>query len=189
METIRTFMAIELPQPVRQVLGEVSQKLAAQVAKGGVRWVQPDRIHLTVRFLGDTAVSQLPTIAANLDAAMQRHAAFSLRLARVGCFPNARRPRVIWVGLEGDVAALLKLKKDVDGALRPLGWEVEERPFQAHLTLGRVQDAHKLAGLTWDVNVARLVVPVTAVKLIESQLRPSGPIYTIRHEAALGKTT
>ncbi len=185
MEIIRTFIAIELPQPVRQALGEVSRELAAQVPKGSVRWVQPDRMHLTVRFLGETAVSLLPQLANNLNAVTQTHDAFTLQLSHLGCFPNGRRPRVIWVGLQGNTDALFKLKKDVDVALLPLGWEVEKRPFQAHLTLGRVKDARQVAGIKWEADVAGLAVPVTAVKLIESQLRPSGPLYTIRHEAAL----
>lgn len=188
METIRAFIAISLPEVVCSTLGELTRTLAAQMPKGAVRWVKPDRMHLTVRFLGDTAVSQLPQIATNLTNATQKHDPFSLQLSHLGCFPNERRPRVIWVGMKGDTDALVKLKRDVDAALAPLGWEVEKRPFRAHLTLGRVKDARKLAGLKWGADVVGAEVPVTAVKIIESQLRPSGPVYTIRHEAALVST-
>lgn len=187
MKQIRAFIAIELPENVRRALGEVNRQLAAQLPDRSVRWVKPDRMHLTIRFLGETAVSKLPQISDALNSVAQKHDAFSLRLAHLGCFPNERRPRVIWVGLRGDTDALAQLKKEVDVALLPLGWEVEKRPFRAHFTLGRVKDARKLAGMKWGVNVENLVVQVTAVKLIESQLRPSGPIYTVRHEAALKK--
>ena len=185
MKTIRTFIAIDLSQEVRMLLSEVSQQLSRQIPKGSVRWVKPDRMHLTLRFLGETAVSHLPQIAKNLTEATQKHDAFTLHLSHLGCFPNERRPRVIWVGLQGNTDALFQLKKDVDAALLPLGWEVEKRPFQAHLTLGRVQDVRLFAGFKVEADVTKWAVPVTAVKLIESQLRPSGPIYTIRHESAL----
>ena len=185
METIRTFLAISLPDSVCSALAILSQSLATQMPRGSVRWVKPDRMHLTVRFLGDTAVSKLPQISSSLDIITKQHPSFSLQLSHLGCFPNERRPRVIWVGLQGETDALVSLKRDVDQALAPLGWEVEKRPFRAHLTLGRVKDARKLAGIKWGVDVEKLNVPVTAVKLIESQLRPSGPIYTVRHESKL----
>jgi 2'-5' RNA ligase len=185
MKMIRAFVAIDLPEDVKNALGEVSRQLANQVPTGSVRWVKPERMHLTVRFLGDTAVSQLPQISSTLDDMAKQHPPFSLHLSHLGCFPNERRPRVIWVGLQGNTNALLSLKQDVDQALAPLGWEVEKRPFRAHLTLGRVKDARKLADVKWGVDVEKLVVPVTAVKLIESQLRPLGPLYIIRHESKL----
>jgi 2'-5' RNA ligase len=110
---------------------------------------------------------------------------FLLRLGDLGCFPNPKRPRVIWVGLEGDTAALQSLKLEIDEMLAPLGWSPEGRPFRGHLTLGRVKDARQLRGMSWEVEVEKLVMPVTAVQLIESQLQPSGPIYTLRHSAKL----
>ena len=187
METVRSFIAISLPKSVCNALGALSQSLAAQLPRGSVRWVKPERMHLTVRFLGDTAVSKLPQIATNLDNVTKQYPSFSLQLSHLGCFPNERRPRVIWVGLQGDTNALVSLKQDVDKSLAPLGWEVEKRPFRAHLTLGRVKDARKLAGVKWGADVEKLAVPVTAVKLIESQLRPSGPVYTVRHVSNLVK--
>ncbi|MBK7219158.1 MAG: RNA 2',3'-cyclic phosphodiesterase [Candidatus Promineofilum sp.] len=110
---------------------------------------------------------------------------FTLRLSDVGCFPNARRPRVVWVGLGGEEAKLTALVAALEAALRPLGWPPEDKPFRAHLTLGRVKDERAAQGVDWSAAVPALDVPVTALHLIESQLRPEGPVYTVRHTSVL----
>jgi len=185
MDTIRAFVAIEMPTAVRQELGLVADVLVGQVPAGSVRWVKPELMHLTLNFLGDTAVSKLPAVTAVLDAVAREAAPFTLHLGELGCFPNRQRPRVIWVGLEGDNRPLLALKQALDAALVPLGWAAETRPFQAHLTLGRVKDARPLRHVNWGTEVKKLPVGVTAVHLIESQLQRSGPVYTVRHSSRL----
>ncbi len=189
---IRTFIAISLPERVQIELGQVNDVLAGQMLAGklparSVRWVQPHLIHLTLRFLGDTAVANLPSLATALDEIATHHAPFTLTLSELGCFPNRQRPRVIWAGLSGDLPAAQKLQADIEQAVQGLGWAVEDKPFRAHLTLGRVKDGRLLRGVEWGAAVKELAVPVTAVHLIESQLRPSGPIYTTRHTSLLGK--
>lgn len=191
-EAIRAFMAIALPTAVQVELGQVNDVLAGQVPAGSVRWVQPHLMHLTLRFLGDTAVAHLPTLTTTLDQITAHHAPFTLKLADLGCFPNRQRPRVIWAGLTGDVAAAQALQADIEQAVQALGWAADDKPFRAHLTLGRVKDGRPgngrlLRDISWGTEVKKLAVPVTAVHLIESQLRPSGPIYTTRHISQLGK--
>ncbi len=185
MTTLRAFIAIQLPAPVKDVLGEVAQTLAGRVPRSAARWVRPQQMHLTLRFLGDTAVAQLPAVQSGMDEAVKEIAPFDMRLGDVGCFPNARRPRVIWVGLSGDEARLLSLKAALDERLAPLGWPPEDKPFRAHLTLGRVKDERGVQGVEWTTAVPRLPVPIAAIHLIESQLRPSGPIYTTRYTSEL----
>ncbi len=187
METIRAFIAIEMPSAVREELGLATAVLRRQMPQDSVRWVKPELMHLTLAFLGDTAVVKLPIITAALDAVGRTTEPFTLRLGELGCFPNRRRPRVIWVGLEGDKKPLLALKQALDAALVPLGWPAETRPFQAHLTLGRVKDARQLRDVIWGTEVKGLAVSVTAVHLIESQLQRSGPVYTVRHTTSLGR--
>lgn len=183
--TLRTFIAVHLPEAARAELGAVSSALAAQMPPRSVRWVQPHLLHLTLRFLGETAVSQLAPLAAELDRVAARFAPLTLRLADLGCFPNRQRPRVIWAGLEGDLPAVQALQKEIELAVRSLGWPAEDKPFRAHLTLGRVPDGRLLQGVKWGSSVPGLPVPVTAIHLVESQLRPSGPIYTTRHSSPL----
>lgn len=190
MKKIRAFIAVHLPEAVTAALHQINQKLASQMPPRTVRWVTPERMHLTLRFLGDTVVSRLPALYEELDRTAARHAPLTLQLQELGCFPNRRRPRVIWVGLQGRGDAwrrLQNLKQEIDESLVPLGWELEDRPFRAHLTLGRVKDGRRLRDVRWGAEVEKLDVPVTAVHLIESQLRPDGPIYTVRHSSELGK--
>ncbi|MBK7919525.1 MAG: RNA 2',3'-cyclic phosphodiesterase [Chloroflexi bacterium] len=174
MATIRAFLAVTMPVAVQEELGKVTAVLAGQTPERSVRWVKPELMYLTLRFLGDTAVSKLPAITAALDEVGRQVAPFALHLGGLGCFPNRKRPRVIWVGLEGDKTPLLAMKQAVDAALVPLGWAVEERPFQAHLTLGRVNDGRSVGNLDLATKVQELAVAVTAVHLIESQLQRSG---------------
>jgi len=185
MTTIRAFIAIDLPPAVKAALADVAATLGGRVPRGVVRWVRPEQMHLTLRFLGDTPTDRLPALAAALDALAAGHAPFALRLTGVGCFPNARRPRVVWVGLGGEEAKLTALAAALEAALRPLGWPPEDRPFRAHLTLGRVKDEQAAQGIDWSAAVPALEVPVTAVHLIESQLRPDGSVYTVRHTSRL----
>ena len=107
MKTIRAFVAVDLPEEARAALGEVGAALAGWVARGAVKWVRPELMHLTLRFLGDTPFDRRPAVQAALDAVAAAHVPFDLHLTGVGCFPNPRRPRVVWVGLGGDEAALL----------------------------------------------------------------------------------
>lgn len=184
---IRAFVAIDLPDEVKAALDEVGTALGEGLPRRAVRWVKPGLLHLTVRFLGDTAVSQLPAVAAALDDAAAAHPPLGLTLSELGCFPNRKRPRVIWAGVRGDVATAKALKAAVDEALLPLGWDVEDRPFRTHITLGRVKDNRAARDLNWETPLPELAFPVTAVHLIESQLTPDGPIYTICHTSPLGK--
>ena len=184
---IRTFIAISLPSEVRTDLGQVSRELAVQMPSRAVRWVKPGLMHVTLRFLGDTAVSLLPELTTGLDHVAARHSHFTLVVSGLGCFPNRKRPRVIWAGLRGNLAPIHGLVADLNEFLAPLGWEPEKRPFRPHLTLGRVKDSRKLQGINWGTEIEEMVVGVTAVHLIESQLRPSGPVYTVRHTSQLAE--
>lgn len=184
MSTFRAFIAIHLPDEVKRALAEIATELARRVESGAVRWVRPEQIHLTLRFLGDIPFEQVPAIGAAMDAAASTPA-FAPHLSGTGCFPNQRRPRVIWVGLVDEEARLATLKATLDAGLAPLGYPPEEKPFRAHLTLGRVKDERGVAGVEWSADVPGLEVPVAAIHLIESQLRPDGPIYIVRHSSLL----
>lgn len=185
MQTIRAFIAIHLPQEVQTYLGEVSRNAARDVPTGAVRWVKPELMHLTLCFLGDTPVERLPALKAALDDAAANRKPFELRLDKLGCFPNASRPRVVWVGVAGALSAAQSLKAALDDALEPLGWQPEGRPFQAHLTLGRVKHSNDQIRLPWGRAVDPLSIPVAEIYLVQSDLRPSGPVYTDRHAAGL----
>lgn len=159
--------------------------MAVNVSDRAVRWVAPENIHLTLRFLGDTAEDMLPRVAAELDAVAQNFQPFSLYLDQLGCFPNRKRPRVIWASLSGDLKTLNALQSGIETTVQSLGWEADNRPFRAHVTIGRMKDRSQAKKLVWEQRLEKTVVPVSAVNLIESQLRPDGPVYTIRHSSLL----
>ncbi|MEZ4517858.1 MAG: RNA 2',3'-cyclic phosphodiesterase [Chloroflexota bacterium] len=175
MKTIRAFIAVEIPDDVKRIATDVGRQLAASTPDGAIRWVKPNAMHLTLRFLGNTDEQLLPDISRVLDVVVALPV-FSLRLDQLGAFPNTKRPRALWLGLLGDrpddVAALATLKAAIDRGLEPLDWPVETKPFQPHLTLGRVREGRSPGDVPWQLAVPETVFPVTAIHAIESDLLP-----------------
>jgi len=182
-ETIRLFIAIDLPQHVKVVLLETIAQMGRHLPDRAVRWVKPEQMHLTLRFLGDTAVSRLPPLQEQLTQLARQYTAFRLCLNDVGAFPNRKKPRVVWVGLDGGLTVLQKFQAELENGVVQLGWSREKRPFSPHVTLGRVKDARNVQALNWNIALAQLEFEVTAVQLMQSELRPSGAVYTVRHLA------
>ena len=143
MEQIRAFIAVELPPAVREAVEGVVRELRSGIGDG-VRWVRPEGVHLTLKFLGDIDADSVPAISDGLDRCAASAAPFDLFLEGVGVFPNARRPRVVWIGLGGALEPLLALQHSIDRELEGLGFARERRPFTPHLTLGRVRDGVSL---------------------------------------------
>ena len=185
MSTIRAFIAIELSDEARAVLADVGETLAHEAPREGVKWVDPDRMHLTLRFLGDTAVERIPDLATAMDEVGGQFEPFTLILDSLGCFPNERKPRVVWVGVQGDVSQVEALSASLNRVLEPLGWEAETRSFRAHLTLGRVKDRRGGIVLPWGKRVAPAQTRVHEIVLFESRLEPEGPFYIVRHRSEL----
>ena len=192
MERVRSFIAVELPSAARDAVERVMRVLRA-TAGDGVRWVRPEGIHLTLKFLGDIDVDSVPAISMALDRCAASAAPFELFLEGVGVFPNARRPRVVWVGLGGALESLQGLQQSVERELEALGFARERRAFTPHLTLGRVRDgasaqqgralSEAIAGASVQPGVE---LPVRELALTKSDLRPTGAVYTRLHAARLG---
>jgi 2'-5' RNA ligase len=136
-----------------------------------VRWVGAENVHLTLKFLGDVDEALLADLKAALAAVAASAGPFALSLKGGGCFPNARAPRVIWIGLAEGAEEASALAAAVERALEPLGFVREKRPFRPHLTIGRVKDVQQLK--EYDVPPAT----AEAVALIKSTLTPEGSIY------------
>lgn len=187
---IRTFIAIELPTQVQEALATMQARLREAIAKPGgeeaspVRWVAPQSIHLTLKFLGDVPAERIPAVTQAVTQAAKGHKPLSLLLATAGCFPDLRRPRVIWVGLQGDLEALNRLQKAIEGALVHLGFPKEERAFTPHLTLGRVRDTvtaqerPALGEATRKLTVPQVEFTAEEIAVMRSDLQPTGAVYT-----------
>ncbi len=182
METIRTFIAIELDEAMRRQMAEAQETLR----RGGsmpVRWVRPDGAHITLKFLGSIEAEMVPRVAAAVAQAAEAARPFIMGFGPVGGFPSLRDARVIWYGLTGDIEALRSLRDDVERLVSPLGFPTEARPFKPHLTLARLQDGAKAvdlraSGAGTDALRESLSQKITEVVLFRSDLSRHGPVYT-----------
>jgi 2'-5' RNA ligase len=188
----RLFIAIELPPQVQSALHTAQAGLKEYALP--VRWVDPAGAHLTLKFLGATRPDQVPAITAALDEVARAHRQFELVTADLGCFPNLRAPRVIWMGLAGALQELTRLRDDIEQPIAPLGFPTEKRPFNPHLTLGRTsKDASRaaVAGIGPAVLSVHAPPPVPwqihDISLMRSELGPSGARYTCLEQAHLDK--
>lgn len=183
-QTVRTFIAIRLPRPVVAYLAQQQETWRQTMPQGGVKWVDPALFHLTVRFLGQTHPDQFASLAGLLDSVDT--GAFSLTLTQTGAFPNARRPRVLWAGVAGDLAAANALREQLDAGLAALGWPPDNHTFNPHITLGWVKRSHRLRRPPpLGEALEPLPIPVQTVWLVRSDSRPQGPVYTPVHETTL----
>jgi 2'-5' RNA ligase len=193
MATLRTFIAIELDEDLKDNLARLQNRLRGEMSPSSVRWVRPEGIHLTLKFLGDTTEEQVEQVKEALARAAAGAGPITFSVGGVGCFPNTRRPRVVWVGLHEPTGALARLRDAVEEQVAPLGFPTEKRPFSPHLTLGRV---HRRASKSEVREVGEVVaasaigdideMTATAVFYIQSDLRPSGAVYTTLVSVELG---
>jgi RNA 2',3'-cyclic 3'-phosphodiesterase len=182
---IRAFVAVELSDELKSVLAQAQLRLKkSQVSYIG-RWVAPDSVHLTLKFLGDVTPSRVEVVTQALHEACAPAKPFQIALSGLGCFPSRQRPRVVWIGVTGDLEPLQALQRSVETALQSLGFVAERRPFQPHLTLARIKDgagtSERAELMTWmdAIQIAPSApMAVRELDLIRSELRPSGAVYT-----------
>jgi len=185
MEQVRTFIAIELDETINAALTDLQEQLKVKVPQGSVRWVRSEGIHLTLKFLGDVPADRIGEIEQALTQACVGFPAFSFSVEGLGCFPDPRRPRVVWVGVREESGTLRRLQKAIEDGMEKLGFPPEGRKFDAHLTLGRTQrrassgDVRRLGQLVSETDVGSLgQMEARSVSLIKSDLRPTGAVYT-----------
>jgi 2'-5' RNA ligase len=188
MSRIRTFIAIDVEKPVHDRLIALQEKLAKSA--GDVKWVEPENLHLTLLFLGEVDEREVPKVCSAVADVCEKHSPFAMTLEKVGCFPNARRPRVVWAGLGEGVQQICALHDDLEPPLLDLGcYRREERKYTPHLTLGRLKPekvTFKLSeaiakNQTWQGGTTT----VREVLVMSSQLSPNGPTYAVMSRAKL----
>lgn len=187
MTTIRSFIAIELSDEAHAALADLQSRLKRVAPAQIVRWTAPESIHLTLHFLGDVAPETIPKITSLMEQAAAACPPFTLTLGGVGCFPNTRRPRIVWAGVSGQTEILIRLQGELGEKLKTLGITLDARPYSPHLTLGRVKDKipqRQLAQLGQALeqvqpSVGQLApLPVFEINLMKSELKPAGAVYT-----------
>ncbi|TAK10976.1 MAG: RNA 2',3'-cyclic phosphodiesterase [Anaerolineae bacterium] len=192
MAVVRAFIALELPPPLLSKLSLTTEDLQARLHGLPLRWSPPAKLHLTLKFLGDVGDESLQFITAFMNAQASHTRVFEFTVGGFGTFPNAARPRVLWVGVRAP-DELAGLQRRLEQEAARLGIPEEGRPFAPHLTLARVgknasaQESRRISEIVRDYEVPSLgVAQVSGVHLFKSDLRPGGSVYTCLHSAPFG---
>jgi len=184
MSVIRAFIAVDLPTDIQDCLSSVSKRLKEQMGPVPIRWVSPENIHLTLKFLGDVSLPNVDVLTdlINLEAASLKPMVISV--GGVGAYPKVRSPRVIWVGIEAS-QEMYSLQRSIDSQLNKIGYAPDRRSFSPHLTLGRVsrnalpQEVRKIGDVLSSQKIGFLgVARILGIHLYRSDLQPSGAVYT-----------
>ncbi|MHC4423861.1 MAG: RNA 2',3'-cyclic phosphodiesterase [Planctomycetota bacterium] len=181
---MRVFIAIDIGEEIRAALGDLQQQLQSKVdvKKSDVKWVNPENIHLTLKFLGEIKDETVAEVCNITQDVAGKHKSFELDVESVGCF-GGRSARVVWVGVGQGSDDLLRLQEDLDQQLASAGWPQETRKFAGHLTLCRVRNPKagvKLAQASDAYRDFKLgTMSADSVTVYQSQLRPTGPVYAV----------
>ncbi len=178
---IRAFLAINPPESVHEGIAHIQSQLKKSI-QGAISWTRPTGIHLTLKFFGNVGQDDIDLFSEIIDKRVAGVEPLELEVKRLGVFPDARRPRVVWMGTVGDVERLSILQKNLDGDFADLGFEQEHRPFRAHWTLGRIKSPQGLTGvgqaIDWGANVSAGTFTARELILFRSELKPQGALYT-----------
>ena len=178
---IRSFLAFELPVDIKKTV----VRALGEIGHSGLdaRWVKAENIHLTVVFLGNIKTEDIEGIKEEVRNVCPEYGSFDIALKGVGCFPNKRRPRVLWLGLDGDIERMSHFRGDLQRVLKGFGIKEEKRPFRPHLTLGRFRSTRKIGSRLEEIllKYAALESPAETLSelyLFKSDLKPGGTVYT-----------
>ena len=185
---LRSFLAIELPELILNRIGEVQKDLKS--SRADVRWVSPEKIHLTLKFFGNIEESEIDPIVKSIEEPVRITPSIFITVRGMGAFPGLKNPRVIWVGLHDEKKVLISFQNRIERGLEKIGYPPEDRPFHSHLTLGRMRSNRGKDELAREIERHREEefghFQVEKVILFKSDLKPTGPIYTPLREVRLG---
>jgi len=190
-DVIRTFIAVDLPPSVLDTLGGISAQLQEKLPDTPVRWVNNQKMHLTLKFLGDVSTENVGMVEKTLMAEGAKRSPMELGIGGIGAFPKMRHPRVIWIGVEAP-PDLFDLRRGIEDGVARLGYNYDKYEFTPHLTLGRIsrkasaKDVRTVGNVLHDFQVGYIgAVRIEAVHLYRSDLSPEGAKYTCLYSAPL----
>lgn len=190
-DVIRTFIAVDLPPAVLDALDQISTQLQDKLPNTPVRWVNVEKMHLTLKFLGDVSTENIGMVERILKSEAAKRPVMEIGIGGIGAFPKTRHPRVIWIGIEAPTE-LFDLRRGIEDGVARLGYNYDKYEFTPHLTLGRISrkasatDVRKVGSVLHDFQVGFLgVARIDAVHLYRSDLHPDGAKYTRLYSAAL----
>lgn len=182
---MRTFIAIDIPEHVRQQVGRFEDGLKDTLH--GVKWVAPENLHLTLKFLGEVPEPDIGAIIDCIDGMVSRFQSFTVELSHLGFFPAPAQPRVIWIGASSGVDHLLELYQDLEDCMEVVGVDRESKTFSPHLTIGRVRRQTRVTVPPGLPEFEETSFTVTGLSLVKSTLTPEGPLYERLHEASFSQ--
>ncbi len=191
MDTIRAFIAIELPDNIKNELEEIKSVLMSGNSTPA-KWVNPESIHLTLQFLGDISSDRVTEILDAIKRGVGGTPSFQIQLAGLGVFPNPARTQVVWTGIAGDIEQLKQLQKSIEIEMERLSFPREKRNFTPHLTLARVRDhatpdeRKRLGDMVTGTPFTGGIIRVDSVNLMKSRLTRQGALYTSLGSIRLG---
>jgi len=190
MSLLRTFIAVDIPPVIQQAIQHNVDNLRKSIGDS-VRWVPVHNIHLTLKFLGDVSPANVDLLTQMLRTEADSCPSFGISISGLGSFPNSKRPRVLWVGIQAP-AGLEALQRGIESATARLGYEADTRPFSPHLTIGRVKehvtssDQQRIRKTLEEIKIDSLgTARVDSVHLYKSELKPTGSVYTKLFSAPL----
>lgn len=184
---LRAFIAIEIPPALHERIAAESAALQKDLAQA-VRWVRPQNIHLTLKFLGDTSPASLENLAHALGGVAARQMPFQIEVGGFGLFPNSKRPRILWIGIQSP-PDLEQLQRAIESTCARLGYPLEGKPFSPHLTIGRLREEAALGPALQEIRIGQIgSLRVENLTLFRSDLHPQGPIYTALAQIPLAQT-
>ncbi|NHZ86350.1 MAG: RNA 2',3'-cyclic phosphodiesterase [Planctomycetia bacterium] len=185
---LRTFISVTLPKKIVSVSNMLKTTVSSK--KDNIKWVNPGNIHLTLKFLGHTPLEAADEINKVLKDLVTRHSGMELLINGTGCFPIIERPRVLWLGVEGNISPLQNFVGDINKGLEKLGFPLDENDYIPHITLARVKYPPKdTPDITNFINTSYepLKFNINRIRFMSSELFPNGPIYSILGTHFLGK--
>jgi 2'-5' RNA ligase len=191
-ERLRLFVAVPVPEAVREEMILVQRELQSQMPGDAVRWTKPEQFHLTLRFLGDVSSDRLAALRESLHTACSGAPALRLEARGIGFFPNARSPRIVWVGINDDGNRLAELQKKIEGAVQSFVRGPGGEHFAGHVTLGRFKQFNnfEIKPLTNTVEAMKNRTlgkwTATGVEVVRSELSRIGTVHQVLATLFLG---
>lgn len=176
---LRLFIAVDVPAEIRDVIAQFQQKLRSLNAD--IKWVKPSAIHITLKFLGDTAPSKVEPIGRLLEKELRDTSCFNIQVEGTGTFPNDNKPRVLWIGIQQGADKLIHIAGVIDKVFESVGFEREKRAYSPHLTIGRVRNLKNIRPVVEAMHSMTFkggIVTATEVLVMKSDLQPGGAVYT-----------
>lgn len=178
MASLRLFIAIETPPGIKSQIDNVISEL--QSAQANVRWEQSEKIHITLKFLGEIPEKVLPQIVLHLEGVAGNTSPFTIRYSGLGCFPTMHEPRIVWVGVDDIENKLRPLAASIETEMASIGLEKEIKGFHPHVTIGRIKSRKNVTTLLRTMESITLEsqpTTITEIVLIKSELKPKGSVY------------